>query len=429
MSEPVAILGTPGYVRDPSRFDMPELLAVLGANSGNLMFQFAASRLLAAPQRHIGRSEIPYTDPKALAGVNYVVVPAANHLRLGADWTGFSNFLERAKRPLVVLGLGAQSPKLGGERATIAALKADPQVSRLAGVIRDRAALVTVRGRFSQIVCAEFGIDDVEVLGCPSALLNPDPAAGAAMEARLTAIKGSPEIPLFGLTAAAPFEIAREAHKKALEQRLLAWLRERGGLYIQQSGGPETIHAAGRRWENVAAGPRAIIRSVLAPEGEGGGRPGGTSEGGTSGGKTSGGGTSEEDEAAFWSFMARRGRFYTSAPEWIREMGQLSLVIGTRLHGNMAAIAAGTPGVVIAHDSRTGELAETMHLPSLSMEAVMAAPAIGAALGEIRFDGAAFDAWRQRTAATLKARLGALGIGVSDHLEQLSAGAAADVAC
>ncbi|RAH96527.1 hypothetical protein DLJ53_31945 [Acuticoccus sediminis] len=400
MSEPLAFMGTPGFVRDPSRFDTPGLLAALGANSGNLMFQYAAAQLLAGPQRHIGRSEIPYTDPAALRGAKYVVVPAANHLRLGADWTGFSNFLERARRPLVVLGLGAQSPRLGGERGTIEALKADPQVSRLAGVIRERAAFVSVRGAFSQTVCAEFGIDNVEVLGCPSALLNPDPEAGAAMAAKLEAARASPEVPLFGLTAAAPFEIARETEKRALERRLFAWLRARGGLYVQQSGGPEAVHAAGRSWQTVPAGARGTIKSVLEP-GAG------------------------DDE--FWSFMARRGRFYTSAPEWMKEMGQLALMLGTRLHGNMAAIAAGTPGVVIAHDSRTGELAETMHLPAVDMEAVMAASSIGEVLAAVRFDGPAFDAWRRRTAATLADRMAALGIGVSAHLERL-AGVAAEPA-
>ena len=397
MSEPLAFMGTPGYVRDPARFDVPGLLAVLGANSGNLMFQYAATRLLAGPQRHVGRSEVPYTDPNALAGAKYVVVPAANHLRLGADWTGFSNFLERARRPLIVLGLGAQSPKLGGERETVEALKADPQVARLAAVIAERAAFVSVRGAFSQTVCAEFGIDDVEVLGCPSALLNPDPRAGRAMQTKLAALAGSPEIPLFGLTAAAPFEIQREPHKRALEKKLFEWLRARGGLYIQQSGGPEAVYAAGRSWETVPPALRGTIKSVLQPE-------------------------AGDDE--FWSFMARRGRFYTSAPEWMKEMAELKLMIGTRLHGNMAAIAAGTPGVVIAHDSRTGELADTMHLPSIDMEAVMAASSIGEMLPQIRFDGAAFDAWRARTAATLRARMRALGVGVSAHLERLAAGAA-----
>ena len=393
MGEPLAFMGTPGYVRDAERFDTPELLAVLGANSGNLMFQYAAARLLAGPQRHIGRSEIPYADPRGLSGARYVVVPAANHLRLGADWTGFADFLERARRPLVVLGLGAQSPKLGGERATVEALKADPQVSRLAGVIRDHAAFVSVRGEFSRLVCAEFGIRNVEVLGCPSALLNPDPAAGAAMEARLKAMAASPEVPLFALTAAAPLEIAGEAHKRTLEKKLFQWVRSRGGLYVQQSGGPDSVLAAGPGWEKAAPGSRAVIRSVLQPE---------------------------ATEAEFWSFMTRRGRFYTSDPEWIRDMAQVKLAIGTRLHGNMAAIAAGTPGVVIAHDSRTGELAETMRLPVVDMETVTAAGSLAEVLPQIRFDGAAFDAWRASAAATLRARMGALGIAVSEPLDRLA---------
>lgn len=393
MGEPLAFMGTPGFVRDPQRFDMPELLTVLGANSGNLMFQRAATLLMGGDHIHVGRSETPYNEAKGLGRAKYLVVPAANHLRLGADWTGFSNFLERAKPPLIVLGLGAQSPKLGGEQATVQALKADPQVARLAAIIRDKAAFVSVRGPYSRDVCAAFGIDDVAVLGCPSALLNPDPRAGAKMAAKLATLKASGEVPLFGLTAAAPFEIQRDTHKRALEQKLFAFLYERGGLFIQQSGGPETIHAAGPDHRKASKSAREVIKSVIS---------------------------ADLPDEAFWDFMARRGRFYISVRDWLKEVAHLDLMLGTRLHGNMAAIAAGTPGVVIAHDSRTGELTDTMRLPSLTMDDVMSAASAVDMVQAIRFDGTAFDAWRQRTARTLSDKFAALGVPASAHLQRLA---------
>ena len=391
--EPLAFMGTPGFVRDPERFNIQDMLSVLGANSGNLMFQRAAALLLGGEHIHVGRSETPYNEAKGLGRAKYLVVPAANHLRLGADWTGFSNYLARAKPPLLVLGLGAQSPKLGGETATVEALKADPQVSRLAAIIRDKAAFVSVRGPYSRDVCEAFGIHDVAVMGCPSALLNPDPSAGAKIAAKLAALKASDEVPLFGLTAAAPFEIQRDTHKRELEQKLFAFLYERGGLFIQQSGGPETILAAGPDHLSASASARRVIKSVLAPE---------------------------LPDDAFWDFMARRGRFYVSVREWLKEVAHLDLMLGTRLHGNMAAIAAGTPGVVIAHDSRTGELTDTMHLPALTMDDVMGAGTARDLVEAIRFDGAAFDAWRQRTATTLRDKMIALGVPVSAHLERLA---------
>ena len=90
--------------------------------------------------------------------------PASNHLRLGTDWSQLNNFLEGVNKPLIVLGLGAKSPKIGGEMETILALKADPSVQRMVDIFRERAILVTVRGAYSQKVCAELGLDVVEVL-------------------------------------------------------------------------------------------------------------------------------------------------------------------------------------------------------------------------------------------------------------------------
>jgi polysaccharide pyruvyl transferase WcaK-like protein len=101
-------------------------------------------------------------------------------------------------------------------------------------------------------------------------------------------------------------------------------------------------------------------------------------------------------------------------------MRGMDLALGTRLHGNMAAIAAGTPGVIIAHDSRTGELGQTMHLPHLDFEAAMAAPDLATALEAVKFDGAAFDAWRAATARRLCAVFDRLAIPVSGHVQRLA---------
>ncbi|KKM99981.1 hypothetical protein LCGC14_1142440, partial [marine sediment metagenome] len=146
MSSPsFVLLGTRGLVPDPARFDDDTLLGVLGANSGNLMFQYAASRIIDAPITHISPAETPYSDTSALQTARALVFPAANHLRVGADWTGLNNYLDRAGPPLVILGLGAQSPRIGGEAETIAALKADPHVRRMVDILRDKAIFVSVR--------------------------------------------------------------------------------------------------------------------------------------------------------------------------------------------------------------------------------------------------------------------------------------------
>jgi hypothetical protein len=394
-----AVLGTSGRVRQPGRFDPEALLSVLGANSGNLMFQYAASRIIDAPQRHIGLSDTPYSDRSVLTGAQALIWPAANHLRRGADWSGLNGYLESANLPLVVLGLGAQG--VGAETddpgPTIAALRADAGVQRMADILRDRAAFVSVRGTFSQAVCAGLGLSDVVVLGCPSALLNPNPTLGQSLAAGLAAARQM-QAPQIAITAAAPFEIALDTPRRALERRLFGWALRHGGLYVQQSGGPAALMAASGQWHKISEADRASIAWVLDPKAAA---------------------DRATDPAAVWAHLRRHGRFYTAALPWIAAMGSRDLVLGSRAHGTMAALAAGTPGVLISHDSRTSELAQTMHLPQLAAADVLGAQGLRAALAHVRFDGGSFDRWRATTAATLTAAFDRLGIPVAGPVRAL----------
>ena len=53
------------------------------------------------------------------------------------------------------------------------------------------------------------------------------------------------------------------------------------------------------------------------------------------------------------AFLSRHGRVFTQYQDWIDYMKQRSFCFGTRIHGTVAALIAGTPAVLIVHDSRT----------------------------------------------------------------------------
>ena len=388
-----AVLGTPGRVRAPARLDPATLLAVLGANAGNLVFQYATARIVDAPLTFLGLADTPYSDRSAIDGAAALIFPAANHLRAGADWTGLNAYLEGAGKPLVVLGLGAQAPAGASVAQTVEALRGEAHVRRMLDILRERAVLVTVRGAFSQAVCADLGLTDTLPLGCPSALLSPDPQLGQTIAARLAALRSQPR-PRLAMTAAAPFEIALDAPRRALERQLFAWMQEGAGLYVQQSGGVAAMQAASGQWHRISEADRGSIAWVLADQG---------------------------DPAAVWDHLGAHGRFFTSAADWIAAMAPLDLVLGSRAHGAMAALAAGTPGVLIHHDLRTSELAETMHLPTLDAAAVTQATRLQDALPHIRFDAAAFDAWRGATARDLATAFDRIGLPFAPTVRALAA--------
>jgi hypothetical protein len=58
-----------------------------------------------------------------------------------------------------------------------------------------------------------------------------------------------------------------------------------------------------------------------------------------------------------------RTRMFVDPWPWFDHLRQLDFVFGTRIHGNVAALLAGTPAYVLAHDSRTLELARTFEIP------------------------------------------------------------------
>ena len=68
--------------------------------------------------------------------------------------------------------------------------------------------------------------------------------------------------------------------------------------------------------------------------------------------------------------LNNRARMFLSVDEWIRCLSTFDFTIGTRIHGNIIAILAGCPAMVIAIDSRTRELAEYHHMPYISADEI-----------------------------------------------------------
>ena len=66
-------------------------------------------------------------------------------------------------------------------------------------------------------------------------------------------------------------------------------------------------------------------------------------------------------------FAERRTRLYADPWPWLADLAAFDFSFGTRIHGNIAALLAGTPAYVLAHDSRTLELARYFEIPHTAM--------------------------------------------------------------
>lgn len=403
MPKKTAFLGTPGWVQNPERYSKSDLMKAAGANTGNLIFQYSASRLAGGHTEHVGFSGKGYGDIDVFRDLDYFVFPAANHLRTDGDWTSLASYLALLRVPLVVLGLGAQAEHGANPKATAAEVRAHAPAMSLVDVLREKAALITVRGRFSEAVCHELGLKDVIRNGCPSQYINPDRELGRHIGARLAALRDGDASAQIAVTASAPNEL--KGWRRDVEARLVRWLSEDGGLYIQQSCSTDLFDglaghlAQGRTPEHVH-----LYRAL-----------------------SEGGGT----EASVAAALAKTFRMFFDARNWFKAIEATDLAIGTRIHGNMAALAASRPGVLVLHDARVAELAEEMHVPRIDSDAFLPAGSLKQVLAAVEFDGDAFDAARLAKSRMLADAFQKIGLPPSKHLLELAGagvGTAAQVA-
>ncbi|MEM1434662.1 MAG: polysaccharide pyruvyl transferase family protein [Pseudomonadota bacterium] len=377
----MTILGTNGSLDHKHGSSASDMLRFSGGNTGNLLFQYAASELISNQKKYVGIAALAYSDPTAFKDSRYFVFPAANHLRTDVDWSGLAGFIDSRRVPLVMLGLGAQAAS-NPTNDEVQRISEHAAVQELASVIRDKGVLVTVRGKFSKRVCDQLGIES-EVFGCPSLFLNPDPKLGESIYRQLAFFKENPGQLRPAVTAAAPFELADEERRRRLEGRLYGWVIENDGLYVQQSGGDDVIAFTMNPQSKAARKTAKAVRTLLAPD---------------------------VSLNRFTEGAARVSRVYWNARRWIDELKETNLAIGTRLHGNMAALASGIPGVFISHDARTDELIETMKVPYLPLEEVP--DRLSDVFERVRFDPVAFDENRAQLFRQFAERMGALGLTI-----------------
>jgi hypothetical protein len=185
-----------------------------------------------------------------------------------------------------------------------------------------------MRGEFSRRQLELLGLGHrAVVMGCPSNLLNCDPALPDLLRAR------------FAQTAldrvAVPAGHHLWAHLAPLERQLADIVDMTRGIYVAQSE-LDMIRLARGEFDRIDPATLAALNRMIRPE-------------------------LSADQFRVW--CRRHGACYKDATSWLEAMRVFDFVAGPRFHGVMLALQAGTPGGVIAHDSRTLELCETLCVP------------------------------------------------------------------
>ena len=333
----ICFWGAPAHPAPPGALE--ERLAATGANTGNLMIGHGLFQNLDCAHKayHPGFGVIP--AERLREHFDTVFIPASNFVSASVDLADQADYFARSGLPLICFGLGSQI--LPGQAV---ALK--PGTERFLRLLAERSGSIGVRGSFTAEVLWNLGIRNVSIIGCPSLL-----ALRPGMLDRLAARRPSLERIALGFSnnvrQHALVPAAMQAGEHALFQRMLG----ENAFYILQNEASElALLAAMERGDTAAvtAAAERIARSFGLPAGQ----------------------------PELRRFLETRMRVFFGAEDWIGCAGTMSAAIGTRFHGNIAALLAGTPALFLVHDMRTRELCELLRVPHLLLDRPLAAEAI-----------------------------------------------------
>jgi hypothetical protein len=217
---------------------------------------------------------------------------------------------------VTVLGVGAQSGR--GSYQTERLRSIDDPVRAFCAAVLDHSPSIGVRGDWTYDYLQRLGFRDVEVIGCPSMFFH---GGRMAIEKR---------VPTLEPDAALAINVTP---------------------YVKRMGKVVKSHHA--RYPNL----RYIAQDVATLELLLWGEPRGHVPG--------------KAKMPFHTthpfFREDKIRLFVDPWPWFEALRTADFAFGSRIHGNIAALVAGTPSFVLAHDSRTLELARYFEIPHRRM--------------------------------------------------------------
>lgn len=295
---------------------------IFGANSGNTLFLESVYRAVNVPDAEVVVDSLyveQTSTPKELAAeinerFDMYVIPLANAFR--AEFTGslkkLTSVIRELTIPVVVVGVGGQS-SIGSEMGG-----ADQVTRDFVSAVLDRSASIGVRGTRTEEYLRKLGFKrrNIDVIGCPS-LYN--------HSGDLRIEKADPRI-----TEDSPISI--NITPSANIDEIVARHVER---YPNLTYVPQEHHELAM----LLWGTEANLKRPQLPM-----------------------------NTRHQLYLQDRIRFFLDPQRWREFMRTQAFAFGSRIHGTIGALAAGTPAVLLAHDSRTLELADYHRIPKVLLD-------------------------------------------------------------
>lgn len=288
---------------------------LIANNSGNMLFAESVMRAICNPDDNY---TVTYSIPKNVEEINErysaFVLPFANGFRKSftGQLRGYTELIRKLKIPCVVVGIGAQTNL---NHSLLDGSEIDDDVRAFVSAVLDKSHSIGVRGHFTAEYLSKLGFkSSVNVIGCPSMYMH----QGKVRVNKKSKLPEKPAIAV-NMTPHLPENICNWFRGM--------WRKYPSSLYVMQDRGDMELLLWGKPNKAMKKGdatPALLNHPYIT---------------------------------------RNRARLFVNVPSWLNEMREQDFSIGTRIHGNIFALLAGTPAMLIAHDSRTLEMAEFYHIP------------------------------------------------------------------
>lgn len=306
-----------------------KLMRATGGNTGNVAFVHSVKNLLADDFGIVYWGDNAEAVNKAY---DLIVICCANQIGSHVDLGRWSEKLEEFGLPVVLIGLGAQSNKIGEmPEVPEGTLRFLDVVNKLR-VSKDFSNIIT-RGDFSSSVLKYYGFES-SPYGCPSLLTSPNVNLGS------TCLKNQDmrKYPRIMVPGGNPWHTSY-----VLESKLVEIVNHFNGEYVLQH-------------------PDIIFKILLDDDFQ-------LSEDSLNVLQKTFSNFKSIDDIKSW--LIANSVFFADAHNWLNYSRKFSSAIGPRYHGIAIPIQVGVPGRVIAIDSRTEELSLTTGIPFVRYEEIV----------------------------------------------------------
>ena len=256
---------------------------------------------------------------------DYIFVRGSNFIHEKMEWFRAVEVLERVKLPVYAIGVGAQASQ---NRA----INLPEGSKRFWQIVADRCAAIGVRGAFSAETLRHNGIGNVEIVGCPSIFRT---------RKRDLTIK----VPDQREIRKVAFSLRREADASYTADPE-AYLRNQKAALLKVDRQSEMVMSSHGEQEEKAFFLRDEAAMATAVEEF-----------------VRTGWWSGPDDAQMRAIYEKKLFSFFDVERYDEFARSLDLAVGYRVHGVLPAVAQGVPGVLVAYDTRSQELAETLKIP------------------------------------------------------------------